>query len=516
MKKIITLLVCSALVLSMFSSCGGQKADKGSDKNKAAAESNASGVKDTLNIAMGDMPSPNPYGVNSVPVSITSYLTHSKLVGIDPDTNTLKPELALSWTPNEDNTVWTFKLRQNVKFQNGDEFTAKDVKFTFDYAGKASQNIGNPWRANIKEVNVIDDYTAEIVLNATGADFPSYCSREMLSKKAFETMEDDDLAAAIGTGPYKFIEHISGVSYSYERFDDFWGDPAPTRKIVFKVIEEETVAELALSSGDVDAMNVNQADIAMRLANNKDYVYYTKQSGDSVYMGMNMDTIKDLKVRKAIAKAINRDELVAAFAGGGVTGTPVYTFFTPSSEGFVGPEILDFDPDGAKTLLAEAGYKDGLTLQLYFISGVHSVIAEIIQAQLAEVGINVVLNERAGSGYSRTLKEEGGYDLYINLCGDLGGVLGYWLTQVGPGLPLNRMNYNNPEANALFEKAVSADYEDLIKYWGEMQMIFANDCPAVALIGMNRSIAGVKGLDGVKIGNSEKRIDFSHAYVKTN
>ena len=517
-KKLAALFLCATMALSLLTGCGGSQKEVAADSEtsdgvEAVVDGQTIRVKDTLYLGGEDMPSINYYGMSGLQTALVNNMTHAKLIAKDADTGELKPDLALSWTPDETNTVWTFQLRQGVKFHNGEEFTAEDVKFTWDYASVASEFVGRTWTADVKEARVIDPYTVEFELNNPGADFPSYCVQPILSKAAFEATDDQNAAGAIGAGPYVFGEYVSGVSISLDRFDDYYGEPAVTPHVVFKVCTDENAMEMALLSGDVDASRLTGAESLARFAENDDYAYFTKATGDGKYLGFNMDRVTDIRVRRAIAMAVNREEIVDAAYGGGTTGMVAYSFFSTSSEGYIEPEIPAYDVEAAKALLAEAGYADGLTLQFYYMTN-DAVLAEVLQAQLKKIGVDAVMNERSGSGFSKVLAEEGKYDIYMNTNGDLGGVFGYWTSQIGPGLMLNRMNYTNPEMDRLYEEGKGADYETMLDCWAQMQQIFADDCAAVQISNTSQSVIGAKGFGGVKIGNSEQRIDYSHAYME--
>lgn len=516
-KQLIALSLGVVLACSLLAGCGGEKENTApQDEAESSKSSEEEGteskkVKDTMIVACGEFPTVNPYGASNKWISILDNFIHAKLIKIDPDTQEIIPDLAVEWSANEDNTVWTFQLREGVKFHNGAEFTAEDVKFTWDYGSVPSESVGNPWTANVSEVNVVDDYTVEFVCDGVAADLPSYLCYPILSKEAFDTMDNEEEAAAIGAGPYVLTENNAGINYLYEKFDDYFGEPAITQNIEIRVITDENSMEMALMSGEIDVMCVESSEVAKQIMEDDNYVCYSKLTADTMYLGINMERVTDVNVRKAIAMAINREEIAQAY-GNDITATAVYSFFAPTSEGYIETDIPEYDPEGAKALLEASGYGDGLKLVFCHIDS-HSVIAEIIQAQLAEIGIDVELAARSGSGYSQTLKDEGNYDLFFNTTTDFGGVLGYWNRQIMPDVFLNRMNYENPEVTALYEQAIKEDYEGLIECWGKMQKIFVEDCPVVAVMGLTNLYAGVKGLDGIEMGSSTIQTDLSHAYI---
>lgn len=517
MRKRVNQLVALSLSVimagAMLAGCGSEEKGGTSDASSEISKTGDSGknVKDTITLAITEIPTVNPYGASNKWISIVDNLIHAKLIKIDADTQEILPDLATEWSPNEDNTVWTFTLREGVKFHDGTEFTADDVKFTWDYGSVPSESVGNPWTADVTEVNVVDDYTVEFVCEGPVADLPSYLCYPILSKEAFETMDNEETAAAIGAGPYVLTDNNAGISYSYEKFEDYFGEPAVTPNIECKVINDENSMEMALRSGEIDVMSIESSEVAKQIMEDEDYVCFSKLTADTMYLGINMDRVTDVNIRKAIAMAINREEIAETF-GDDITATAVYTLFAPSSEGYVETDIPEYDPEGAKALLEEAGYGEGLKLVFCHIDG-HSVAAEVIQAQLGEIGIEVELTARSGSGYSQTLKDEGNYDLYMNTTTDFGGVLGYWNKQLMPGVFLNCMNYENPEMTALHDRAQKADYDEMLECWGEMQKIFVEDCPAVAVMGLTNLFAGVKGLDGIVMGSSSLQTDLSHAYI---
>ena len=222
-KQIISLLICGAMAATLLTGCGKTQTGVGSEsiKEEGFNLANASNVnventltgdekvKDAIVIATtNDMPSAAPYGSNNTVTAMLTNSTFNRLVKVTAD-NEVLPELATSWSSNEDSTEWTFKLRDDVDFQNGKHFTAQDVVFTFQYAS-SNKNEGITFPINgtelIDTMETPDDYTVVFKLNKTCADWAYYVAQKIMSKETVEELGIEE-GGVIGTGPYTFVSY---------------------------------------------------------------------------------------------------------------------------------------------------------------------------------------------------------------------------------------------------------------------------------------------------------------------
>ena len=331
----------------------------------------------------------------------------------------LGPGLAVSWKPLSD-TVWEFKLRQGVKFHDGSPFTADDVLFTFERAPNVEASPSSfALYTKGKTLKKIDDFTIHITTERPYPLMPNDVSTlNIVSKKHGEGAKTADYnsgKAAIGTGPYKFVEWVPGDRLVLEKNPDYWGEKAVFDHVVFKPINSDPTRVAALLAGDVDMIDlVPTADIA-HLKANPDVVLSQGVSNRVIYLHLDHDRddspfvtgtggknpLKDLRVRKAISKAINRPAIVEKVMEG--VAIPAGQLLP---EGFFGVspnlKVEAYDPEGAKKLLAEAGWGGGFGLTLHgpndrYIND--DKIAQAIGQMLTRVGIKAKIETMPRSVY---------------------------------------------------------------------------------------------------------------------
>ena len=307
-----------------------------------------------------------------------------------PDGSVL-PALAKEWSIENDGARYVFSLHEGVKFHDGAEFTADDVKFSIDRAmAEDSTNAQKGLFANIDSVEVIDPLT--VAINMKQAD------GSLLFNLAWgdaiildEASAADTATKPVGTGPFTFVDWVQGDRVEIAKNPDYWGEPVQLDKAIFKFISEPTAAFAAIMAGDVDVFpnypapeNLPQLDADPRFS-----VVLGSTEGETI-LAMNNTTkaLQDVRVREAIAHAINREEIIDGAMFG--YGTPIGTHFAPHNPAYVDLTAQSaFDPEKSKALLAEAGLEDGLILSLKLPPPSYARRGgEIIAAQLRDVGID--------------------------------------------------------------------------------------------------------------------------------
>ncbi len=339
----------------------------------------------------------------------------------------LGPGLATSWKPITD-TTWEFKLRRGVKWHDGSPFTADDVIFTFERAPKVEASPSSfALYTKGKKLKKIDDYTVHITTERPYPLMPNDVSTiNIISKKHGEGAKTGDYnsgKAAIGTGPYKFVEWVPGDRLIIEKNPDYWGEKAKFDKVTVKPIKSGPARVAALLAGDVDMIDaVPTADIA-RLKKEPNVVLSQGVSNRVIYLHMDhardnspfitgtggKNPLKDLRVRKAISKAIDRKAIVAQVMEG--IALPAGQLLP---EGFFGvsPKLKPepFDPAGAKKLLAEAGWGGGFGLTIHGPNDRYINDAKIAQAigqMLTRLGIKTKVETMPKSVYFRRASRGG-------------------------------------------------------------------------------------------------------------
>ncbi|MBP7243145.1 ABC transporter substrate-binding protein [Amaricoccus sp.] len=311
------------------------------------------------------------------------------LTRVGPD-GRVGPGLAESWEEAPDGLSWVFHLRDGVTFHDGVAFTAEDVAFSFDRArGEGSINAQKQLFDGINDVIAIDDTTVEIGLDAPKGDLLSnlaWGDAVIVSPATADTNKTNP----VGTGPFRFSNWVQGDRIELVKNPDYWGEPAKLDKVTFKFISDPTAAFAAMMAGDVDAFPVFPApeNLAQFQADPRFSVIVGTTEGETI-LAMNnaRQPFDDIRVRRAVAKAIDRQAIVDGAMFG--YGTPIGSHFAPHHPAYVDLTGENaYDIEGAKALLAAAGYPDGFETTLALPPPPYARRGgEIVQAQLRAIGI---------------------------------------------------------------------------------------------------------------------------------
>lgn len=305
------------------------------------------------------------------------------------------PALAKSWAISDDGLIYTFTLNSGVKFHDGSNFDARDVKFSLDRArSEVSTNAQKQLFTGITTVEVTDPETVVITLNQPNGALLfnlAWGDAIVVSPDSFDKAK----TAPVGTGPFVFSKWVQGDRIEITRNPDYWGEPAKLEKATFKFISEPTAAFAALMAGDVDAFPVYPApeNLMQFDADPRFTVVVGSTEGETILSTNNKQPPFDNKlVRQALAHAIDRAAIIDGAMFG--FGTPIGTHFAPHNPAYVDlMENSSYDPEKAKALLKEAGMENGFTTTLKLPPPSYARRGgEIIAAQLREVGIKTEIS----------------------------------------------------------------------------------------------------------------------------
>lgn len=385
-----------------------------------------------LKIAVAaDVTSIDPHFFNLFPNNNIAEHIFDKLVQMDADSKMI-PGLATSWKTIDDKT-WEFKLRKGVKFTDGSELTAEDVVFSIDRVPNVPNSPG-PFSAYTKAIiakEIVDPYTIRFKYAAPYPLAPNDLSTiYIVSKKVATGASTEDFnsgKAAIGSGRYKLVKYTSGDRIDLVRNDAYWGEKSPWDTVTFKIIKNESARVAALLSGDVEAIEqMPTADLA-RVKGDPKFSVSSKISHRVIYFNfdhlvrsspfitdkagkpMDKNPLLDVRVRRAISRAINRQAIADRVMEG--QAIPSGQLVSDKLFGHVpGLKADAFDPEGAKKLLAEAGYPNGFNITIHGPSGRYVNDEKIVQAvaqMLARVGIAAKVETAPMGPYSgRAAKQE--------------------------------------------------------------------------------------------------------------
>jgi peptide/nickel transport system substrate-binding protein len=302
-----------------------------------------------------------------------------------------EPSLATSWRAIND-TTWEFKLRQGVRFHNGDVMTAEDVKYSFDRVldpKKKSPQFGNI-RA-IKEVKITAPDTVQLI---TDKPFPLLLERmvffPIVPKKHVEKVGDEafGLSQPVGTGPWKFVEWKRDQHIRLEAFDQHWRGKPPFKFLVFRSVPEVATQVAELKTGGVDLIRNVRADLVPDLKSHPATAISSAPILRTHYIALDMrqPPFDKKLVRQAANYAIDREAIVQKLMAG--LGKVVPTVVHPAAFGY-DPSVTaySYDPKKAKELLAQAGYPNGVDITLHSAYVEFRPVFEAIAQMLTEVGI---------------------------------------------------------------------------------------------------------------------------------
>lgn len=412
-------------------------------------------------------------------------LIYDTLLDLDENLN-LKPNLAESWERLDDCNV-VFHLKKGVKFHNGEELKAEDVKFTLERAASSPQTLYlfKP----ITKVTVIDDYTVQVTTDKPfGALLNNLAAVQggIVSKKAVLEYGDDYVNHPVGTGQYKLKEWLPGNRIVFEGFKDAYQGAPNFEELTYLTIPEVSNRMIALETGEVDvAFDIGIMD-KETIENSNNLELVEVESPALLYLGFDQTNpiYQNKKLREAIAYAIDNQTFVdVVFRGSAIAGDSPLPKASPAYNGNV--KKYNQDIEKAKKLLAEAGYPNGLDIELWCMDdGPRVDMCVIIQDQLKKIGINVEIKIfEFGAYVSKTaLPNKELYFLSWNSSGD-GDVALYPLFHSSQhGAPGNRSFYSNKEVDKLLDKArVSVDEEERKSLYKEIQNILQEDLAIYAL-----------------------------------
>ncbi|WP_298982545.1 ABC transporter substrate-binding protein [uncultured Roseibium sp.] len=393
------------------------------------------------------------------------------LTRFGPD-GTVNPGLAESWSISEDGKTYTFKLHEGVKFHDGSDLTAEDVKFSLDRArGEDSANAQKALFAGIESVEAVDPTTVKVALKEPNGSLLFNLAWGDAVIVAPETIADIK-SKPIGTGAFKFSNWVQGDRIDLEKNADYWGTPAKLDNVTFKFISDPTAAFAAVMAEDVNAFvgfpapeNLPQFEADPRFQ-----VLVGSTEGETILSTNNKQPpLDNPKVRKAIAHAIDRQAIIDGAMFG--YGTPIGTHFAPHNPDYVDLTGLSmYDPELSKELLAEAGLADGFTTTLKLPPPSYARRGgEIIASQLRAVGIETEISNLEWAQWLEQVFK--GKDFGLTIVSHTEPMdIGIYAR------PDYYFNYDNPAFKELFEKlTVENDPEKRSKLLKEAQKMISED-----------------------------------------
>ena len=467
-RKLLGLLLALGLLSAALCGCGGgstgqtaeSKPTDGSTSTEAQAPADTQPTEAhpneiTVGIAQDLDESLDPHKAVAAGTKEVMFNVFEGLVKPTPEGD-LIPAVAEKYEVSDDQLVYTFTIRDGIKFHNGEPVTAGDVVNSITRCiepYEADVLAVEPLSA-VEKVTGVDERTVQIRLKEPNTEFLAYLTLAILPAEY-----DGQDTAPVGTGPFRFVSRAAQDNIVLERFEDYWGEKAYLDKVTYKIIENADSILMSLQSGAVDLFAHLTSTQTAQLGDGFNIEEGTMNLVQAMYLNNAVAPFDDVRVRQALCYAVDRQQILdLAFDGyGSLIGSSMYPAFGKYFDDSL-TNHYPHDVEKARTLLAEAGYPDGFDMTITVPSNYqpHIDTAQVIVEQLKQVGITAEIqlvewgtwlsDVYAGRQFQSTVV---GVDASTMTARAL---LERFTSTAGN----NFINYDNPEYDAFFQEAVSA------------------------------------------------------------
>jgi peptide/nickel transport system substrate-binding protein len=304
----------------------------------------------------------------------------------------LNPAVASEYTISDDSKVYSFTLRDGIKFHDGSSVTVEDIKYSLER--NMGVDGGEPLirsYSKIDSVNIIDDSHVEVVLKEPDSDFLT-----QLTVAIIPASNAHPETTPIGTGPYKYVSNSPQENFIVTRFDDYWGDAAYIKDVVFKIESNMDAIVMDLEGGSIDMIARVSQNQTKQLSDKFAVYEGTMNLVQALYLNNAEKPFDDVRVRQALCYAVNPQEIMDFVSDG--AGTELGSAMFPAFSKYYMEELNDtynLDVNKAKELLAQAGYPDGFEFTITVPSnyGQHVDTAQVISEELKEIGVKANIQE---------------------------------------------------------------------------------------------------------------------------
>jgi peptide/nickel transport system substrate-binding protein len=494
MKKQLVLTLVLSMIFMTLVGCGGVKVDaetenagqeSGPSTTQAeSSEATAADVKDTLTIAIkADVTTFHPSDISTtVEMDITDQL-YDKLMDVAHDgTGEYVPRIAKRYEISEDGLVYTFFLREDVTFHDGSKLTAEDVKFSAELY-QASKFQG-ALAEGLSEIQVIDDNTIAFKTAEAYSPFLENIVGIHIASKAYHDSVDESTFAnqPIGSGAYKLTAHDLGSKIVLEAYNGYYEGVAKIKEVTCKVLADDTTVAIALQTGEIDFASISESNFG-NLEDADTIIVENVPMSRFGFISLNHEKYpySEVKFRQAIAFAIDRENLIGLSMDG--FGTVNSNILSPMRFGYSENQFqYNYNPEKAKQLLSELGLATPYDLGIMYVADSYSTQAQIIQSDLAALGLNVTLEILEFNAYiDKLMNGECGITvLSMSLEGSTQQyAMAFKSEYVGAA---NNVRYVNPELDALFDAAAKeVDTDKRFKLYNDIFTKVQEDAVYVVL-----------------------------------
>ncbi|MET0481635.1 MAG: ABC transporter substrate-binding protein [Aestuariivirgaceae bacterium] len=383
----------------------------------------------------------------------------------------VEPALAESWTISDDGKTYTFKLHTGVKFHDGSEFSAEDVKFSLDRArADDSTNAQKGLFSAIETVEAVDPATVKVTLKNPQGSFlynMGWGDAVIVAPESAATNKEKP----IGTGPFKFDNWAKGSSVTLSKADGYWGDPVFLDKAEFRIVPDAAAAIPALLSGDVQAFPFFQPDGVAQIEGDPRFKVVIGSTEGETILSINnkKKPFDNIKVRQAIAYALDRKAIIDGASAG--LGQPIGSHMAPHNPAYVDlTGVYPHDVEKAKALLKEAGLEKGFKATLKLPPPSYARLGgEIVASQLREIGIDLEIIPVEWADWLEKVFKAKDYDMTIVSHTEPNDIDIYSRKDY-------YFNYDNPDFDKIIaELDITSDEAKRKELLGQAQKILADD-----------------------------------------
>lgn len=488
------LLVLTTAISVALSGCSGDKNEAGSATENTLSGKPVEGGSIRVGISQ-DLDSLDPHKAVAAGTKEVLFNIYEGLVKPDKDGN-LTEAVASSYEVSEDAKVYTFTLRDGVKFHNGNDVTAEDVKYSIDRCADTSN--GEPLVSAysiVESVNILDEKTVEIRLTEPNTEFLAYMTTAIIPKD-YEELE----TAPVGTGPFKFVSRSPQENVVLEKNTEYWGEQAHLDEVEFRIVSDADMVVTNLKGGSIDMCMRLTSTQAAELTEGFHIEEGTMNLVQALYLNNDVEPLNNEKVRQALCYAINPDEIMAMIADG--KGVRIGTSMYPGLKKYFDDEYTNYyeqDYDKAKELLEEAGYPDGFDLEITVCSAdqPHVDTAQVIVEQLKNIGVNATIKPvewevwleetYAGRNFQSTVVGVDASNLSARAM----------LERFVSDADGNFINFSDEEYDATFQAAISeTDEEKQVELYKELEGILTERAANVYIQDLANLVAISDKYDG--------------------
>lgn len=524
MKKPSSLLFIFIAFIMVLAACSNEQTSTSETDGEATKDETVQGEK-VINYAIPSDPKTlDPHFMNSLANYAIVQNTFNALVRFPPgnaDVSKIEGDLAESWESSEDAKQWTFHLRQGVQWHKGyGEVTAEDVKASFDRVMDPTSGITSGYKfSKVEKIEAPDNYT--VIFHLADSD-PLFLTKVIdFSGGYIVNIEAIEAGETVGTGPFVVEEYKTQDKVVAVKNTEFFRGEPKIDKVVYKVMTDPTAVDMAMDKGEIHLAHGSPDPIwVAERSKNPDLILESPMPASlgSIYLNVTQEPFDDIKVRKAIAHAIDVTSYAAGMIApenGGVPSGPIPL----DVAGAIDVKAYEYDIEKAKELLKEAGYEDGLTLPKQYVSPHRSVSEPVIfiQDQLKEIGIELPLEQVDDTTY-RQNAIKGMNSVTYNAFNRIPHI-SIWLQEVfyGPsavGTPTGVINFSHySKSDDLIKQAlVETDQDKANQLYEQIQKQIRDEYVSIPL--MEYRVPEVRRKEVVLGYNNNKHEGTIHYYIK--